>query len=116
MNYRQYKRLTASPNAFRRNELERSVELLRGRKANLVETLLACLEAEPIPRPEGHTDLSSASDWFQIAVSVSMASEISEALLDVEASALTADGMTTPLASEAGSLVDRWSRLVRGHR
>ena len=107
MDAREYKQVTSQPDVFSRADLDATLTVLRDEL--LRDSLGEALTASPIPKPPLHEG-APESDCFRLALPPGTAEEILDELGRLDASAVSANGHTTPEASRIGDLVDFWSR------
>jgi hypothetical protein len=112
MNAREYKFLQDHPGVFRRRELADTIRCLADSMPGVARALAHVLAAPPIEKPKDHSG-GAESDLFRVVLARADAREVCEHLLSSEAAAVSLSGETTALASQVGSLVDRWSRYAQ---
>lgn len=104
----EYKRITTAPDAFSFLQLQatrRILESVQSPLAGVIDSF--CLDHVEIPA------LYSGERYMQfyrVSASQQQASEIVQALLELEAGAVSPEGDTTNLASQLAAFVDKWSR------
>jgi hypothetical protein len=112
LNSHDYRRLVTVPNSFHRGVLEQTEKLLRPTHPDLAEVVQAALSSPPVPKPSQHAG-GPETDHLLVQVPEDRASAIVDALLLLEAAAVSVDGETTFEASASASLVDQWGRYLR---
>ncbi len=105
MNANEYKMLTASPNTFRKSEIEAISNLLNKTDVKLKNEFVSSSNCE-IPRPPLHNN-SPWESFFYLNMSQDQTDKLVSLLVDAEVAAVSYDGETTAEASAWADLVNR---------
>jgi hypothetical protein len=107
----EYKRICSRPDAFPRNQLEATAQILSRKHPPSAQLAGQILRQAPIAKPELHTR-EERTDCFLVEIDVAEAEQIMEYLIDAEAEAVGLEGQTTQETSHIANLVGAWVRYI----
>jgi hypothetical protein len=103
--------MCSGPDAFGREVLEATAQVLSSLHPPSVLRVLEAFEGVPISKPELHTG-GEDTDYFIVKLDVAEAEQIVEYLLDAEADAVGGRDETTRAASHISGLIAAWVRYI----